>query len=226
MTTKLAKRVQILLPVRVAVWVEGQRPGFQMACTCDISASGARLVGVRGVKAVGEVLVVERGKGRAFYRVMWIGKPGTPQHDQVGVQCIEQGKVIWDVNLDEAEELYEPVPAGLGDQLRGREQVVEHPAGGAQVQIFSDASGQSLAKGELTRVSYNSCHIKTSASVPVRASVHILITAETFDIRLRGFVQPSDIPGNLSLGLQEIRRGDRRAFDALMGKTGKARGKK
>jgi hypothetical protein len=218
MTTKLAKRVQILLPVRVAVWVEGQRPAFQMACTCDISAQGARLTGVRGVKTIGEVLVVERGKSRAFFRVMWIGKPGTPQHDQVGVQCIEQGKLIWDVNLDEAEEVYEPVQAGLGEQMKGDE-VVEHPPGAAQVQIFSDASGQSVAKGDLTRISYKSCHMTTAASVAVRSSVQVLITAESFDVRLRGFVQATDIPGSLNIGLQEIRRGDRRAFNVLMGKA-------
>lgn len=220
MTIKLAKRVQIMLPVRVAVSVEGQRPTFQMACTCDISAKGARLTGVRGVKAVGEVLVVERGKSRAFYRVMWIGKPGTPQHDQVGVQCIEPDKVIWDVNLSEAEEIYEPLLDGLGNQIKGAEETVEHPPGSAQVQIFSDASGQSIAKGDLTRVSYKSCHMKTAESAAVRSSVQILITADSFDIRLRGFVQPTDVPGMLSLGLQEIRRGDRRAFTVLMGKAG------
>ena len=225
MTTKLAKRVQILLPVRVAVSVEGQRPAFQMACTCDISAQGARLTGVRGVKTIGEVLVVERGKSRAFFRVMWIGKPGTPQHDQVGVQCIEQGKLIWDVNLDEAEEIYEPVQAGMGEQMKGDE-VVEQPPGTAQVQIFSEASGQSVAKGDLIRVSYKSCYMKAAESVAMRSSVQILITADSFDIRLRGFVQPTDVPGILSLGLQDIRRGDRRAFGVLMGKAAGAGAKK
>jgi hypothetical protein len=220
MTTKLAKRVQLMLPVRVAVWVQGQRPAFHMACTCDISAQGARLTGVRGVKSVGEVLVIERGKSRAFYRVMWIGKPGTPQHDQVGVQCIEPDKSIWDVNLSETEEVYEPLLDGLGNQLKGAEEVVEHAPGSAQVHIFSDTSGQSIAQGELTRVSYKSCHVKTEGSAAVRSSVYILITADSFDIRLRGFVQPTDVPGVLSLGLQEIRRGDRRAFSALMRKTG------
>lgn len=219
MAAKLEKRVQIMLPVRVAVWVEGQRPAFHMACTCDISAHGARLTGVRGVKTLGEVLAVERAKSRAFYRVVWIGKPGTPQHDQVGVQCIEQGKVIWDVNLDEAEELYEPVLAGLGDQLKAEDAPVEFTPGSVRVQIFNEATGQPIAKGDLVRVSSKSCHVKTTDAAPSRASVQILITAANYDIRLRGNVQSSDIPGMLTLGLQEIRRGDRRALAALLGKS-------
>jgi hypothetical protein len=218
MTTKLEKRVQIMLPVRVAVWVEGQRPAFQMACTCDISVHGARLAGVRGVTAVGEVLAVERGKNRAFYRVAWIGKPGSPYNDQIGAQCIEQGKVIWDVNLDELQEQYEPILAGLGDQLQ-TEEWVEVVAGTTKVHVFNEASGKALANGELARISYKACQVNTAAEAPPRASVQVLITAATFDIRLRGFVQKSDIPAVLSLGLNEIRRGDRRALALLLGKT-------
>jgi hypothetical protein len=218
MTTKLEKRVQIMLPVRVAVWVEGQRAAFQMACTCDISVHGARLAGVRGVKAVGEVLAVERGKNRAFYRVAWIGKAGSPQHDQIGAQCIEPGKVIWDVNLDELQEQYEPILAGLGDQMQS-EEWVEIPAGTTKVHVFGEASGKPIANGELARISHKACLIKATVEAPPRASVQLLITSATFDIRLRGFVQKSDVPAMLSLALNEIRRGDRRALAVLMGKT-------
>jgi hypothetical protein len=225
MTTKLEKRVQIMLPVRVAVWVDGQRPAFQMACTCDISVHGARLAGVRGVTAVGEVLAVERGKNRAFYRVAWIGKPGSPQHDQIGAQCIEPGKVIWDVNLDELQEQYEPIVAGLGDQMQA-EEWVEIVAGTTKVHVFNEASGKPLATGELARISYKACLVKTAAEAPPRASVQLLITAGTFDIRLRGFVQKSDVPAVLSLGLHEIRRGDRRALAVLLGKAAAGMGTK
>jgi len=43
---KLEKRVQIVLPVKVSPWNEGQKPAFQMACTFDLSQKGARLGGV------------------------------------------------------------------------------------------------------------------------------------------------------------------------------------
>jgi len=216
-TKKLEKRVQVVLPVRVAVWVEGQRPTFHMACTCDVSLHGARLVGAKGIKTVGEILAVERGKNRAFYRVVWIGKPGGPQQDQVGIQCVEQGKFIWDKNLDELEEQYEPLLAGLGDQLKAEEALVELTPGVAYAEVFSDSSGQAVARGELASVSYKTCHVRIVDQAPPRGSVQILITAPSFDIRLRGHVQASDIPGMLSLGLQEIRRGDRKAFGVLMG---------
>jgi hypothetical protein len=216
-TTKLEKRVQIVLPVRVAIWTEEGRPTFQAACTYDVSVHGARLVGVKGVRGVGEILMVERGKNRALYRVVWMGKPGTPQQDQMGVQCVEQAKVIWDSDLIQMEEQYEPLLATLGDQLKIEETAVEVAPGRAQAQIFNEASGQVVATGELIRISHKACQVKTSDTTPTRSSVQILITAPTFDIRLRGYVQSSDIPGMLSLGLREIRRGDRRAFAVLMG---------
>jgi hypothetical protein len=167
---------------------------------------------------VGEILALERGKNRALYRVMWIGKRGTPQQDQIGVQCVEQGKVMWDEMLEELEEQYEPVLAGLGEQIKAEDGTVEVAPGSAQVQVFNQASGQPVANGELMRLSQKVCQVKTGDKAPPRASVQILITSADLDVRLRGHVLSSDLPGVLSLGLHEIRRGDRKAFGVLMGK--------
>jgi len=185
-----------------------------MACTANVSTHGARLVGVRGVKSVGEILALDRGKKRALYRVMWIGKPGTPQQNQIGVQCIEPGKMMWDEMLEGLEEQYEPVLAAIGAQIT--HDTVEIPPGRAQVQVFNEASGQALANGELIGVSYNVCDVKTKDKAPPRASVQILITSAELDVRLRGHVLSRDLPGVLRLTLREIRRGDRKAFGMLM----------
>ena len=155
-----------------------------MACTANVSTHGARLVVVRGVKSVGEILALDRGKKRALYRVMWIGKPGTPQQNQIGVQCIEPGKMMWDEMLEGLEEQYEPVLAAIGAQIT--HDTVEIPPGRAQVQVFNEASGQALANGELIGVSYNVCDVKTKDKAPPRASVQILITSAELDVRLRG----------------------------------------
>jgi hypothetical protein len=165
---------------------------------------------------VGEILALERGKNRALYRVMWIGKRGTPQQDQIGVQCVEQGKVMWDEMLEELEEQYEPVLAGLGEQIKAEDGTVEVAPGSAQVQVFNQASGQPVAKGELIGLSYGMCAVKTEDKVPPRTSVQILITSADLDLRLRGQVLSSDVQRVLRLGLHEIRRGDRHAFGTLL----------
>ncbi len=114
---KLEKRVQIALPVKVFLpGGASKRP--QMACTYDISELGARLVGLQEQVSAGDVITLERGKNRAMYRVMWVGRPRTPLEGQVGVRCVENEKMIWEINLQELEESYEPILAGVADALR------------------------------------------------------------------------------------------------------------
>jgi hypothetical protein len=60
---------------------------------------GARLNGVRCVTQPGEIISVERGKSKAYFRVVWIGQPGTASEAQVGLQCIEFDTSIWGVEL-------------------------------------------------------------------------------------------------------------------------------
>ena len=215
MTLKLEKRIQIALPVRIAVWSEGTKPVFHMGCTYDISLKGARLTGFKGVTAVGDILLLERAKNKALYRVMWVGKPGSPQQGQIGVQCIEPEKLIWEANLGELEEQYEPILAGMRDQLASDETVQIAP-GVAKAEVFSEGSGQRKAKGDLVSISHQSCHVKSTEEVPMRSSVQVLITADAFDIRMLAYVRASDVPGILSLGLRDIRRGDRRSLEYLM----------
>jgi len=62
---------------------------MEMACTYDISDSGARIVGLLGAKTTGEVVAIERGRSRALCRVVWIGQPNSELRGQVGLECVE-----------------------------------------------------------------------------------------------------------------------------------------
>ena len=135
----------------------------------------------------------------------------------MGVQCIEPGKVMWDEMLEELEEQYEPVLAAIGAQITPEDDTVELAPGRAQVQVFNQTSGQAVANGELVGVSYKLCDVKTEDKAPARASVQIRITSADVDVRLRGHVLSSDLPGVLRLELHGIRCGDRMAFGTLMG---------
>lgn len=212
---KLEKRVQIVLPVRVAPWTEGQRPVFQMACTFDLSHKGARLGGVKGVKEAGQILVLERAGSRAFYRVMWIGKPGTPQGDQMGVQCVEPGKWIWDLDLAELEEQYEPIKTGL------KEQAGLGPAGPVRPQGFlahvipSEVSVEPV-KGDLTELSQSLCQVHATAKLPLQIAVQVLLVGADFDLRMKGTVQRCEPGKGVIVNLIEVRRGDRRRLNYLL----------
>src|SRR6267143_6729084 len=103
------RRIHVALPVRVTYYDNQAKPRLEMACTYDISAHGARVTGLRCVKEAGEILVVERGRSKAFCRVVWIGEANSHLRGQVGIQCVEAQKTLWAAELRDMEEVYEKV---------------------------------------------------------------------------------------------------------------------
>jgi len=93
------QRVRIALPVKVYTRDNQNKFIMQVACTMDVAPMGARLNGVRCVTQPGDILSIERGKNKAFFRVVWIGEPGTASDGQVGLQCVEFDSSIWGVEL-------------------------------------------------------------------------------------------------------------------------------
>ncbi len=103
------KRLHVALPIRVTYWDDAQKPCLEMACTYDISEHGARVTGLRCVKEAGEVVAIERGKSKAFCRVVWVGEPNSELQGQIGLQCVESDRILWEAELRDMVEIYEPV---------------------------------------------------------------------------------------------------------------------
>src|SRR3981081_653045 len=64
------KLVHLALPVRLTHGANGARGAAELACTYDIHPGDARLLSSREV-SVGDLLTVERGRGKAVCRVGW-----------------------------------------------------------------------------------------------------------------------------------------------------------
>ncbi len=90
-------RLHIAVPVKVFPDVRGVES--QTCCTYEISMRGARLVAPQGIREVGQVIWLQRQNRRAKYKVAWIGKSGTSQAGQVGVETLEPTNVIWENEL-------------------------------------------------------------------------------------------------------------------------------
>ena len=103
------KRLHVALPIRVTYWDDAQKPCLEMACTYDISEHGARVTGLRCVKEAGEVIAIERGRSKAFCRVVWVGEPNSELQGQIGLQCVESDRILWEAELRDMVETYEPV---------------------------------------------------------------------------------------------------------------------
>jgi hypothetical protein len=88
---------------KLQVWVRGVdrggHPFVQSAHTIDIGKDGARLDGVGYLTGPGEVVQVKRGWRKARFRVVWIGQIGTPEANQIGICCLDNGKDIWRVPI-------------------------------------------------------------------------------------------------------------------------------
>lgn len=91
-------------PQSLRVWVRGvdlNGNAFrQSAHSLDISRSGARLEGIGLLTLPGTTIEVRHHWRKALFRVVWTGKRGTVEANQVGILCLEPGKNVW--NLPEA----------------------------------------------------------------------------------------------------------------------------
>jgi len=93
------QRTRIAIPVKVHTRDGENRPVSAMACTMDLTPSGARLSGVTVPVVPGDVLCVERGMNRNYFQVMWVGSKEQGTFGQVGLLCIDPETNIWGVEL-------------------------------------------------------------------------------------------------------------------------------
>lgn len=88
-------RVFIALPVRVYGLDQVGQPFSQTALTLDISATGARIEGIRCLRSAGEMVTVEYAGRSAQFRVVWIGHPGSGEDGHIGLKCLQRDKHVW-----------------------------------------------------------------------------------------------------------------------------------
>jgi hypothetical protein len=94
------------IPEKIRVFVKGKdhngNPFVQSSFTIDVSQSGARLDGLGYLAGVGETIEVKRRwRGKARFRVVWIGQIGMEESNQIGICSLEEDKNIWGLKLPE-----------------------------------------------------------------------------------------------------------------------------
>lgn len=80
---------------------------LQLAHTLDATERGVRLAGFRADVNVGDVLEVQCRKERAMFRVVWIRALEKSSEKQVGCECVEPDKNIWDMEFPHHADEYE-----------------------------------------------------------------------------------------------------------------------
>jgi PilZ domain len=219
------KRVHIALPIRVTYWDSENRPRLEMACTYDISPRGARIVGLRGVKNPGDIVALERGRSKSFCRVIWIGEENSELRGQVGLQAVEVDKTMWEAELREMEEIYDPIlkdnlplrpmPAVPGTPTRRRtpRYAVE---GLAELMRTSDrASG---LQAPLKDIGELGCLVTTHSMLVPGTSLKVILNFANFDLALKGQVRHGALDVGVGIEFREIRKGDRSVLQYVLRK--------
>ena len=188
-------------PVRVFGMDSAGRPINQTGCTVDISQHGARLKGLPCWSGPGETIGVRHGTEKARFKVVWIGKPGTPQEGQVGLSCLETGKFIWGITVPAAEArtmvasagtlqtggvqrpLIGTAPPIFGGRNNRRKDARYCASGGAKIQEMGSPAGQWTM---IHDISLGGCYVETTTPLHPGAEVDAVVHVGDIQIAARG----------------------------------------
>jgi hypothetical protein len=217
------KRISVALPVRVTYYDNDSKPRLEMACTYDISSHGARLTGLRCVKEAGEIVTVERGRSKAFCRVVWIGEANSHLQGQVGIQCVESEKALWSAELRDMEQVYEPVgrDGRLGSASMGqgnRRRYERFTTGGLVELLQKGSSALPHLDGALKDVSEVGCLVTTKSLILPGTDLKLVLNVANYDLAFKGQVRHAALDVGLGIEFREVRKGDRAILQHLLRK--------
>jgi len=224
---RLNKRIHVALPIRVTYWDDEKRPLLEMACTYDISARGARVTGLRGVKQSGEIIAVQRGLNKVFCRIVWVGEPNSELQGQVGIQTVESERMMWESELRDMDEVYEQLQresnfnraksgSGSSNQNRRRHQRFA-VQGIAELPRLEASSQMEVGLRNLSEVG---CLLEATQTLTPGTDLKLVLNVSKYDLSVKGKVRHSALDKGVGIEFCEIRKGDRQVLQYLLRKLG------
>lgn len=215
------KRIHVALPVRITYWDKNKKPGLEMACTYDISTHGARISSLRCIKETGEIVAVERGRNKAFCRVVWIGEPDSELKGQIGLQCVESERAMFEGELRDLEAVYQPIlrdttlRRGSPNAEKGnRRQQERFEVEGVAELLKSNRGGE---KATLKNLSELGCLITTKQVLLPGTDLKLVLNVANYNLNLKGQVRHS-LDVGVGIEFSEIRKGDQQMLKYLLKK--------
>ena len=211
------KRIQVAIPIRITCFNEHAQPRLEMACTYDISAHGARITGLRSEVKEGEILVVERGRNKAYCRVAWIGSSDSPLHGQVGIQSVESGRTLWEAELRDMREVYDPIARdgilyrmnSAGGSHNGNRRRQPRFSVEGMVDLVQNTQETTHLAATLKDVSEYGCLVGVKELLSPGTSLKLVLKIEKFDLGFKGEVRHAAEGLGLGIEFREVRKGDR-----------------
>ncbi len=223
-STRADRRIQVVLPLRVTCYDSGKKPSLIMVCSYDISARGAKIGGIRNGLKTGEIVAVERGRSKVFCRVVWVGESGSQRQGQIGIECTDPAKAMWENELRELNVAYDPLPvrgnpvlelqAGSRERERRRDPRAK-AEGWAELVATRSSVNASLA--DLHDISEFGCRVISRHPLSRGMRLDLTLNIGNFELKLKGQVRHVL---DLAVGIEfrEVRKGDRQILQHLLRK--------
>lgn len=206
----MGRRSEPRIAVPFAVVVRGYdlhgNPFVADAETYDISFSGASLAGLKSSKEAGSKVEVEFQGQKAWYRVQWIGRPGTSKAGRIGLRSLEQGNYIWGVSPSAWEpDAYHPssqddkFPSLEGPTMRTTplsrkkgEERRQHARRACRIEAqLTLADGSAGPPGTITDISLGGCYVEMLSPLPLGSDVTLAFLAGGTPLRISCKVRSS-----------------------------------
>jgi hypothetical protein len=99
MDRRRSPRVEATFSVRVWGLDANTKPFMETARASSISSTGTLIQGLYRPIRLGEVLDVQLGEVKCQFRVVWVGRLGTRNAGELGLESVASETLLWDVNL-------------------------------------------------------------------------------------------------------------------------------
>jgi hypothetical protein len=181
------------------VWSETERPIKQIAYTLDVSRRGARLAGVKGLSGPGRLITVKRHASEARFRVVWIGRPRTPQEGQIGIECVDCEKVIWDVDFAKMREDFQPT--GTVNSIRlwksasQKDAKTDDYSCPGTAHVWSEEVGSQRLEARLIGMGLDGCQLEGPARLPLNMPVLVHLQIGEIQLTVKGAWRERGIAG-------------------------------
>ncbi len=187
MGRRRATRAKMVLPVRVWGMDSLGKPFTQLAHTLDITATGARLSGFHSQLNLDDVVAIQYRHRKARFRVAWVGRPKAGGETLIGVQCMEQERNIWGLELEEGEQRDEFEPLSRPSERAERRHLPRFPVAGS-VEVRRPFAEGAL-RAYLGDISPAGCYLQTAEPLRVQSALRLLMKVADIDLDYRGVVR-------------------------------------
>lgn len=220
------QRIKMVLPVKLWGQDAKGKPFFQLAHTLDINRGGARLGGLQSLVNFDDTIEVQYRHKKARFRVAWVGRPGTPKANQIGIQYLEPEKDIWALELpeDSVPDQFEAAVPVKGvkkstQTLTPKEKELRlyqrFPCAGG-VEIRTSEKAEVGTWTVLDDISLGGCYVNTPSPLAVDARPALLVRVGSIEIRTWAAVTACHPGVGMALEFTDMSGADQRRLDTLM----------